>query len=260
MEKWMLPAGRTVRVRTFSLILLFRLVAIRADCGQASPVDSSALRQYEAHATSVSGTVSRVRDAQPWAVSAGEQVPVRQLISTGRDGYAHFTVAGGSSFDVFSNSRVIFRENTASAGDLLDVLAGRVRIHLQPSISQPQQRIFTPVAVIAASRPATVAIAIDEDDTVRIDVLEGEARVQHSKLPKSDPTMVRALDAIVVRPDEPISRRVDRGSLYRYTVKSLHDLWVAVTPGHSGSQHGDVIEANKVLARVLPSQFVPAWP
>ena len=124
-------------------------------------------------------------------------------------------------------------------------------------MSQPRQRIFTPVAIISANAPATVALAIDQDDTLRIDVLEGEVRVQHLKLPKTDPTVVRALDAILVRPDEPISRRVDRGSLYRYTVKPLHDLWLAVTPGHSGAHNGDVIEGEKVLARALPaSQFI----
>lgn len=217
------------------------------------------MQPFEAHAISVTGSVSRVRDAQPWAVSVGEHVPVRQIISTGNDGLAHFTVAGGSYFDIFSNSRVVFRQNTASAGDLLDVLAGRVRVHLQPSMSQPQQRIFTPVAVITAVRPATIALAIDQDDTLRLDVLEGEVRVQHTKLPKSDATLVRSLDAILVRPDEPISRRVDRGSLYRYTVKPFKDVWAAVTPGHSGSHPGDVIEGEKVLARMVPSRAFPEW-
>ena len=228
-------------------------------CAQELPVDPSAMQPFEAHATAVSGKVSRVRDSQPWAVSAGERVPVRQVISTGDDGLAHFTVGGGAWFDLFSNSRVMFRQNAARAGDLLDVLSGRVRVHLQPLMGQPQQRIYTPTAIIMAEQAATIALAIDQDDDVRIDVLEGEVRVQHTKLPKTDATLVRSLDAILVRPDEPISRRVDRGSLYRYTVKPLHDLWVAVTPGHSGSHNGDVIEGEKVLARMLPSQFVPSW-
>ncbi len=216
------------------------------------------MQPFEAHAISVTGKVSRTRDQQPWAVSAGERVPVRQVISTGDDGYAHFTVAGGANFDIFNNSRLVFRQNTASAGDLLDFMSGRVRVHLQPSMSQPQQRIFTPTAVISANRPATVALAIDQDDTLRIDVLEGEIRVQHTKLPKTDPTVVRALDAILVRPDEPISRRVDRGSLYRYTVKPLKDIWLAVTPGHSGSHNGDVVEGEKIFARLMPSRLLPA--
>lgn len=230
-------------------------------CAQEVPLDNSALQPFEAHATAVSGQVSRVRDRQPWAVSTGERVPVRQIITTGSDGYAHFTVAEGSYFDIYANSRVIFRQNTARAGDLLDVVAGRVRVHLQPSISQPQQRIFTPAAILSATAPTTVALAIDQDETLRVDVLEGQISVRHAKLPNSTPTEVRALDAILVRPDEPISRRVDRGSLYRYTVRPLKNVWLAVTPGHSNSHSGDVIEgqSQKFLARMMPLHIVSEW-
>ena len=247
-------------MRTMFLATVLVSTAPQVFSCQSGPLDPSAMEPYEAHAVAVTGSVSRVRDRQPWAVSAGERVPVRQLIATGTDGYARFTVQGGASFALFGNSKVLFRENAASAGDLLDVLSGRVRVHLQPAAGQPQQRIFTPTAVISATHPATVALALDGDDDLRVDVLEGEISVQHTKLPKSGATVVRALDAILVRPDEPISRKVDRGSLYRYTVKPFKDIWVAVTPGHSGSRNGDVIEGNKVLATdmgIPAERFVP---
>lgn len=200
---------------------------------------------YEAHATVVTGQVTRIQDEQPWVVSRGERVPVRETITTGPDGFAHFEVKGGSSFELFGNSRVVFRNNTASAGDLLDVLSGRVRIVLRPTMEQPQERIFCPVAVISTRHePATFAIAVDEDDTTRIDVLEGEVAVQHTRLPRNEATLVRAVDAILVKPDEPISRRVDRGSLYRYTVK----IWSAITFGHGGSHSSEPVEEEKLLA------------
>ena len=164
---------------------------------------------------------------------------------------ARFAVEGGSSFELLNNSRIVFRQNMASAGDLLDVVGGRVRIQLRPNASQPQLRIFTPVAVVTALQPAVISVTVDEDDSVRIDVLEGEVRVQHKLLPRNEPTIVRAVDAILVQPDEQISRRVDRGSLYRYTVKPLHDFWTAVTPGHSHG--GEPIEQNKFVAeRMTP--------
>jgi hypothetical protein len=226
----------------------FALAAALVTLAGAHPQDPG-MQPYEARATSVIGQVTRVRDEQPWAVSSGERVPVRQTITTGPDGYAHFEVGGGSSFDLYSNSRVIFRQNTASAGDLLDVVAGRVRIQLRPTLQQPQQRVFCPVAVITTQhQPATLAIAVDEDDTVRIDVLEGEVAVQHTLLPRNDPTLVRAVDAILVKKDEPISRRVDRGSLYRYTVKILS----AITLGHSGSHNVEPADEDKLLAVLAP--------
>jgi ferric-dicitrate binding protein FerR (iron transport regulator) len=209
---------------------------------QSLPVDPAVMSRYEAHATSVSGTVDRVRDQMPWAVSNGEQVPVQQTITTGTDGFARFEVQGGSSFDLLSNSKVVFRENTASAGDLLDVMAGRVRVHLQPGPGQWQQRVFCPLAIVSTHQPSTISVAVDEDNVVRIDVLQGEVRVQHTLLPRSQPVLLKAVDAIVVRPDEQISRRVDRGTLYRYTVGIL----VALTPGH---KNNEPIEGKPLLAQ-----------
>lgn len=211
------------------------------------------MQAYEAHAVIVTGQVSRLRDQRPWALSAGERVPIQQMINTGQDGYARFAVAGGSTFDIYANSRVVFRQNAAAAGDLLDVLAGRVRIHLQPTPGEPQQRIFTPVAIITAHDPCTVVLAIDEDDTVRIDVVEGQVHVQHTLLPRSEPVLVKAIDAILVQKDQPISRRVDRGSLYRYTVKILS----AITPGHSAGKSGEPVEGNKFLAEAQSNTVLP---
>jgi hypothetical protein len=247
------------RNSSFFLLLAGCCAAARVS-GQGAPVDSSEMQKYEAHATSVTGQVTRIRDAQPWALSSGERVPIQQVISTGGDGFAHFVVAGGSSFDLFSNSRVIFRQNAPSAGDLLDVVSGRVRVHLQPFAGQLQQRVLTPSATITALQTATVSVAVDEDDTVRVDVLEGEVRVRHTLLPRNDAVIVRAVDAILVQRDQAISRRVDRGSLYRYAVKPLHDLWSAVTPGHS-THDGEPIEGNKYLAESAahPNRFTACW-
>jgi hypothetical protein len=220
---------------------------------QNLPVDPAVMSKYEAHATQVSGKVDRVADELPWAVSSGERVAVQQTMTTGADGFATFQLQGGSSFDLLSNSKVVFRQNTASAGDLLDVIAGRVRVHLQPGPGQWQQRIFCPVAIVTARQPSTIALAVDEDSSVRIDVLEGEVRVQHKLLPRSELVLVKAVDAIVVRPNVPISRTVDRGTLYRYAVKIL----IALTPGHKNNEpiEGKLVAQDtrtRVWSRLLP--------
>ena len=220
------------------------MLALQAADAQNSPARVSARNLYEAHATAAMGQVSRLRDEQPWAVSSGERIRTQQVITTGPDGYAHFEVAGGSSFDIFANSRIVFRPNAASAGDLLDVVAGRVRIHMQPVIGQLQLRVFCPIATISTHQTATIAVAVDEDETTRIDVIEGEIGVQHSLLPRNEPVIVKSVDAILVQKNQPISRRVERGSLYRYTVKILS----AITPGHSAKHNGDPVEGNKFLA------------
>ena len=217
------------------------------------PIDAAVMKPFEARAVEVHGQVSRHRDQLPWVVAQGERVSVGQIITTGRDGFGRFTVDGGSEFSLFSNSFVGFRSNTASAGDLLDVVAGRVRISLHPIPGQPQQRVFTAIATIAATHPAVISVAIDEDQTVRLDVLEGEVRVQHRLLPRNEPTLVRAVDAILIQRDQQLSRRMDRGTLYRYTVKPLHDIWSSVTPAWAHA--GEPIEGNKFVQGEIRASF-----
>lgn len=216
------------------------LVFAGAGSVAAGGIEAVTGEDLRADAAVVTGKVTYLRDGQPWAVSSGEMVPVAKAVTTGEDGYGHFLVAGGDTFDIFADSQVLFRGNAGNPGDLLDVQSGRVRIHLAPAKRDLQQRIFTPSAIISAHGAASLSLAIDEEGTVRIDVTEGEIRVQHALLPRSEPVLVKAIDAILVRRNETVSRQVDRGSLYRYTVK----IWSALTFGHSGHE-GQPVEGNR---------------
>jgi hypothetical protein len=204
----------------------------------------------KAYCTAATGQVSIQRDQQPWAISSGEQIPIQQTITTGADGFARFQMADGSTFELYANTRLAFRKNAATAGDLLDVISGRVRIHLNPQFGHAE-RVFTPVASLTARDPATISVAVDEDETVRVDVLEGEVKVQHLLLPRSEPTLVKAIDAILLQKDQQISRQVDRGTLYRYTVKPLHDLFSAIAPGHPARPE-EQFQAERFVGRSSP--------
>lgn len=242
--------------------LLQILALASAGCLDGAVSNGLPGEDLRAEALVVTGKVTYLRDDQPWAVSSGEMVPLRKTILSGDDGYGHFRVTGGDTFDIFSNSQVTFRENAGNPADLLDVHAGRLRIHFARGKSEGQHRIFTPSAIIVARGTASLALAVDEEGTVRIDVTEGEIRVQHALLPRSEPVLVKAIDAILVRRNEPVSRQVDRGSLYRYTVK----IWSALTFGHSGHE-GEPIEGNKIFEFDLidrpaniPARDCDLWP
>src|SRR3954451_19090862 len=71
----------------------------------------SGLSDGAARAIQLSGQVSVLRDATPWALAQGGVVSPRQIIVTGPDGFAIFEVSDGSTFEVFPNSRVTFRAN-----------------------------------------------------------------------------------------------------------------------------------------------------
>jgi len=76
----------------------------------------------------LTGQVSLLRDNAPWALNPGDLVQPLQIVITGPDGYAIFQIADGSKFEVFPNSRVIFRNNRGDWKDLLEVLIGKVKV------------------------------------------------------------------------------------------------------------------------------------
>ena len=200
----------------------------------ASDVDSSALQKDAALVLSASGQVSTERKGQDWAIGRAERVWVTKPIVTGEDGYASFQVAGGTTFELFAHTSVVFRENPGNPQDLLDMETGRVRVQVHASAEETPTRIVTPVATITSRGPSAFAIAVDDEDgSARVDVQQGEVVVQHALLPRSSPVIVRAGDAIAVEADEPlISRRLDRGSLYRYAFHTVWKTLGSAIPGH----------------------------
>src|SRR5215472_6059518 len=112
--------------------------------GQVLPAPADAA----AKVISLQGQVSVLRDSEPWALNVGDSIQVRQVIVTGPDGFAEFQVSDGSTFQVYPNSNVVFRKNPPNWRDLLDVLVGKVRIHIQKLGGEPNpNRVMTPSAV-----------------------------------------------------------------------------------------------------------------
>jgi len=133
--------------RQYTAKLSLLLAATAAVCfGQMPPIDSA---NYAARAVTVTGQVSVLRDSQPLALMVGDLVQVKQLIMTGPDGSAKFQVSDGSTFEVYPNSQVVFRKNAPNWKDLLDVLVGRVRVHIEHLMgNQPNpNRVLTAIAL-----------------------------------------------------------------------------------------------------------------
>lgn len=249
----MLPTRDYLRHRSW--LWSFILIPFLLPAATGSEIDSSAAQKDAALVVSASGQVSTYKNGQDWAIGQAERVAVTKPIITGQDGYARFSVAGGSDFEVFANSLVKFRENVGNPQDLLDITTGRVRIELHMSIEQPSQyRVITPVAIITARGAATFTLAVDdEDNSTRVDVEHGEIFVQHALLPRGNPEIVKAGDAIAVEADEPlISRRLDRGSLYRYAFHSIIKTLGLAIPGLE-KNFGDETAPEQMIARNMVS-------
>jgi hypothetical protein len=208
-----------VRSRTANLSLL--LVATAGVClAQLPPSDSTS---YAAKVVTQSGQVSILKDSQPWALSVGEAVHVKDLIMTGVDGHAILQVSDGTTFEVFPNSRVVFRKNPPNWKDLLDVLVGRVRIHIEHFGNMPNpNRVLTPTAVISV-RGTTFDVSVDDDDeTTLVEVEDGQVEVQHALLPRGNPKVLSPGETLRVYRNEPLEAGIiDKGTLARRVLRSM---------------------------------------
>ncbi|HEX5431160.1 MAG TPA: FecR family protein, partial [Bryobacteraceae bacterium] len=132
-------------------------------------------------------------------------------------------VSDGSTFEVYPNSRVVFRKNLFNWTDLLDLIVGRIRVHIEHLGGQPNpNRVLTPTAVISV-RGTTFEVAVDDDGgTTEVDDVEGVVEVQHALLPRGDPVTLQTGESIRVYRDEPLAQSsIDKGALARAALRMM---------------------------------------
>jgi len=194
---------------------------------------------------SLDGQVSVLRDTTPWALNIGDEVQIRQVIITGPDGFAKFQVSDGSTFEVYPNSNIVFRKNPGNWRDLLDVLVGRVKVHIQKWGGQPNNnRILTPTAVISV-RGTTFDVGVEDDDeTTVVSVEEGIVDVRHALRPGLTKTLT-AGESLHVYKDQPLAQStVDKGAVVRRVLQGLRDAAFTMathSPAHTGVPGGPTL-------------------
>ena len=146
------------------------------------------------------------------------------MIVTGADGHATFQVSDGSTFEVFPNSHLVFRKNAWNVRDLIDLLVGRIRVHIEHLGGPNPNRVLTPTAVISV-RGTTFDVTVDDnDETTIVEVEDGLVEVRHALLPSNSPTMVHPGESITVYKSQPLaSSLVDKGTILRYLFNAIRD-------------------------------------
>jgi hypothetical protein len=216
-------------MRTVELSLL--LTAAASVCLAQYPHVPSNADSYCAHVVSQTGQVSLYKDSRLIPLSTGDQVQVTQTIVSGADGHATLQVSDGSTIEVLPNSELVFRKNTGDWKDLVDLIIGRIRVHIEHWGNQPNpNRIMTPTAVISV-RGTTFDVSVDEDDeTTEVDVEEGTVVVQHALLPSSREATLHTGESIKIYKNVGIaSSGLDKSTIAKYVLQILRD--VAVTMG-----------------------------
>ncbi len=236
---------RGVRRMTGAKLPLLVATASAVCFGQMPPIDSPA---YAARVIELTGQVSVLKDTTPWALNVGDQVQVRQMILTGPDGQAKFQVSDGSTFEVYPNSRVVFRKHAPNWSDLLDVLVGRIKVHIEHLYGPNPNRVLTPTAVISV-RGTTFDISVgDDNEDTLVEVEEGIVEVRHAMLGGNTKTLTTGESLRVYR-NEPLAQsRFDKGMLWQRGLRMAVDAistWESRIPrggaagGPGGGSVGD---------------------
>lgn len=178
----------------------------------------------------MTGQVSFLRDSSPWALHIGDTVQPGKMIITGPDSYALLRVSDGSTFEVFPNAKVMFRQNPSNWTDLLDVFLGRVKVHIQKIGGQPNyNKVRTPTAVVSVRGTIFDVIVEDEDATTLVSVEEGQVGVRHAILPPYTDKLVNAGESIRVFKSQPLAANaVDRSGLTRGILRAAADAMYQV--------------------------------
>jgi ferric-dicitrate binding protein FerR (iron transport regulator) len=227
--------------RNRSFATSFRaLIAVFAIGAVASPVhaQTQSLENGAARLVSMAGRVSLLKDNIPWALSVGSVVQPQQVVVTGSDGLARFEVSDGSTFEVFPNSQVVFRNNRGNWQDLLEVFLGKVRVKIEHLGGQPNHnRVHTPTAVISVRGTVFDVDVEDSEATTLVLVEEGVVEVRHLLKP-GDSKVLNAGEWVRVFRNQPLAvKYVDRGAVLQRAMIAARDALYQVMVQNPASPH-----------------------
>jgi ferric-dicitrate binding protein FerR (iron transport regulator) len=229
--------GISVSTTRFRLPVALAILAaslVAQNAPQVVPLTDGAAR-----AISLAGQVSVMRDNAPWALNQNDFIKPQQIIVTGSDGYAVFKVADGSTFDVYPNSRVVFRANASDWKDLVDVYLGKIKVKIEHFGSVPNHNtVRTPTAVIAVRGTIFDVNVEDEDSTTLVLCEEGRVEVSHTLQPGKS-RMLEQGEWVRLFKNQPLARQnVDRGMVMQRAMRAASDALNEILLRRAGNGTG----------------------
>lgn len=170
----------------------------------------------------MTGQVTILRDGATWALNTNDTIRPDQLIVTGPDGYAQFRVADGSTFEVFQNARVAFRDNRGNWKDLLEIFLGKVKVSIEHLGGPNPNSVRTPTAVIAVRGTVFDIDVEDSDATTLVFCEEGRVDVMHLIQPGHQ--ILNQGEWVRVFKNMPLqAKTVDHGMLMQRALRAASD-------------------------------------
>jgi ferric-dicitrate binding protein FerR (iron transport regulator) len=182
------------------------------------------------------GQVSTWSDNGLHALFPGDSVKPQQMIVTGPDGYARFQLSDGSTFEVFANSKLQFREHVGNMTDMLNLLIGRVKVFVQHLNGVPNyNKVSSPTAIISVRGTVFEVVVEDEDGTTYVSVDEGLVTVKNQTAP-GDFVYLQPGDSIRVYKNQSLQARlIDRMPIIRGVIRTLEEAMQQVLIQRGGT-------------------------
>jgi ferric-dicitrate binding protein FerR (iron transport regulator) len=188
----------------------------------------------------MTGQVSYLRGSTSMALSVGDSIQPQQVIVTGPDGSAIFQVSDGSTFEVFPNSKAVFRESAGNWEDLLRMMIGRVRVEIQHLGGKPNpNKVRTATAVISVRGTIFDVTVEDDQGTTLVLVEEGKVAVRHL-IQGGEAKLLNPGEWVEVFWNQPLaSRKADHGAIIQHAVNMVKDtLYEALIHNRAGTGVG----------------------
>lgn len=179
---------------------------------------------YNATVIEQLGRVSILDSGYSKPLFKGDSVAPQQWIVTGPDGYAKFQVSDGSTFEIFNNARVLFRETPGNLKDLLNVWIGRIKVFIQHEPGKPNHNeVSSPTAVISVRGTVFDVVVEDDDGTTLVTVDDGIVTVRNSTAPGNFVQLTQGEFVRVFKGQPLLAKQIDKGNVIRMGLKALRD-------------------------------------
>jgi len=215
-----LPAS----VRCLLAVSILAMAMATLICAQNPPAPRQSMTDTSGAAQLVAftGQISVLHDTTLWALNVGDFVQPGQVIVTG-DGSGMFKVSDGSTFEVFSRSKVVFRANRGNWQDLLELVLGKIKVQIEHPGGLPNQnKVRTPTAVISV-RGTTFDVEYDPDKEATT-VLDEEGSVEVARLLRQDDKkLLNPNETIVVYKNASLATKFDTGGVLKRVYQAAMD-------------------------------------
>jgi len=248
---------------TLAAVLFLGCAGVRA---QTLPVPDGAARLLN-----FTGQLSVLRagNGYAWALNTGDMVKPQETVVTGADGWGLFQIADGSKFEVYPNSRVVFRATPNSWIDLLEVWLGKVRVQIEHQGGLPNNNnVRTPTAVISVRGTIFIVEVEAQTETTLVQDEEGVVVVRHILRPSEK--VLNPGEYVRVYKNEPIAKAlIDKGGILQRIADAAKDAFyqqaingrgTSIPKGVGTAAGGGTVAGDKNSGSAAPPPPAPAPP